>query len=200
MSSFIRNSLVVLCGFAVASCSMFSPVAAPTATYRLDAVPALAAKHASRHGTLLVTLPETSPLYSASDMAYTKEAYQVSYFVKSSWIESPPQMLQPLIVQTLQNAHVFHAVNGTQTAGAYDYVLNTQILKFEQDFTHPQSVFRLTLRVNLLGAQQRHIIRSREITVVEPAPENTPYGGVIAANRATAKALVAIRHFCLGGL
>jgi cholesterol transport system auxiliary component len=129
-----------------------------------------------------------------------KEPYQVSYFVKSSWIESPAQMLQPLMVQTLQNTHMFHAVNGTEAAGAYDYILNTQILKFEQDFTRPQSVFRLTLRVNLLGAVQHRVLRSQEITVVELAPQNTPYGGVIAANRATAKALVAIRHFCLGRL
>jgi cholesterol transport system auxiliary component len=200
MHSIIRNSLVVVCGIAISSCSMFSPVAGPTTTYRVDAIPTSSVKREPRHETIWVALPEAGAIYSSTEMAYTKQEYQVGYFVKNSWVETPAQMLQPLIVQTLQNTHAFHAINSSQAMGSYDYVLNTQILKFEQDFTQSQSVFRLTLRVQLVRAIGNHVIRTKEITVVEPAPQNTPYGGVIAANRAAASALVAIRHFCLGGM
>jgi cholesterol transport system auxiliary component len=51
--------------------------------------------------------------------------------------------------------------------------------------------------VQLLDVAQNRIIATRDIAVTEPAPQNTPYGGVVAANRAAAKALSAIAQFCM---
>jgi cholesterol transport system auxiliary component len=198
MMRFIRNSLVVLGGFAISSCSVFSPVqVGPTTTYVLSAVPASSVTHSHSNVSVLVALPEAGSIYNTSEMAYTTQQYQISYFVKNSWVESPSQMLQPLIVQALQNTHAFHAVNSSQAMGQVDYIVNTQLLQFEQDFTEPQSVFRLKMRVQLLNATSNRSVVSQDISIVEPAPQNTPYGGVVAANRATAKALAAIAQLCL---
>jgi cholesterol transport system auxiliary component len=172
------------------------PVGA-TSSYIVNTVPAVQTERMSRHVTMMVALPEVTPVYSTSDMVYTSQPYQISYFAKSNWIETPAHMLQPLIVQTLQNTRAFHAVGSSAAMGHVNFIVNTQLLRFEQDFTKPQSVFRLALRVQLLDATQNQIIATRDIAVVEPAPQNTPYGGVVAANRATAKALHAIAQFCL---
>ena len=194
MLFFIRMGLVLLCGIAVSSCAV---QAGPTSTYVLTAVPTVSAKHSHRHVAVLVTLPDLSPAYNTTEMAYTTQPYQMSYFVKSGWLEAPSHMLQPLIQQTLINTHAFQAVGASAAMGHFDYAVNTQILQFEQDFTSARSVFRLGLRVQLLDAVTNRIIASKDITVVEPAPQNTPYGGVIAANQATSKALMAIAQFCL---
>ena len=35
-----------------------------------------------------------------TQMAYSTEAYQIAYFAKNEWAETPSQMIQPLIVKT----------------------------------------------------------------------------------------------------
>jgi cholesterol transport system auxiliary component len=198
MLRFIRTSLVIVCGVAISSCSVLSPVqVGPTTTYILSAVPESTTSHSSRNVSVMVALPEAGPIYNTAEMAYTTKPYQISYFVKNSWVESPAQMLQPLIVQTLQNTHSFHAVNSSLTMGHVDYIVSTQLLQFEQDFTQPQSVFRLKLRVQLINATSNRSVLIKDISIVEPAPQNTPYGGVFAANRAVARALMDIRQLCL---
>jgi len=134
-------------------------------------------------------------MYNTSDMAYSKHHYQVSYFAKNSWIETPAQMLQPLIVDTLRKTHYFHAVSSSVALGNYDYILNTQILRFEQDFTWSPSIFRISLRAQLLNSASNRIVASRDIVINEPAMQDTPYGGVVAANHATARALAEMAKF-----
>jgi cholesterol transport system auxiliary component len=55
----------------------------------------------------------------------------------------------------------------------------------------------LKMHVQLINATNNRSVGSKDISIVEVAPQNTPYGGVVAANRATAKALAAIAQVCL---
>jgi cholesterol transport system auxiliary component len=106
--------------------------------------------------------------------------------------------LQPLVVQTLQNTHHFRTVSSTVGVGQFDYMLTSQLVKFQQDFVNGRSVFRLTLQVQLIRSATNAIIASKEFVIVEPAPENNPYGGVVAANRAADRMLRELARFCLG--
>jgi cholesterol transport system auxiliary component len=193
----MKRLFILLIPLLLASCSVFSPIKnLHSTTYELNAVPTVA-KRKSHSRTLLVLPVEAESIYNTTEMVYTLRPYEISYFAKNHWAETPAQMLQPLIVQTLQNTHFFHAVSSNSTLGHYDYILSTQLLKLQQEFTVQPSVVRLTLRAQLVDAGSGRIISTKQFSVVEPAAQNNPYGGVIAANKAVAKVLTRLTKFCL---
>jgi len=180
----------------LSGCSLFSVQTGPTHTYILEKVPENIPLRANHHVILGVTIPSTSPVYNTTDMIYSTYPYQVASFAKNSWVATPPQMLQPLIVRTLQNTHYFAAVK-TTVMGKSDYILNTELLELQQDFKRNPSVVRVRIRADIVRAATNQLVRSKEFDVVEPAPQNSPYGGVIAANQATAEALAQLAWFCV---
>jgi len=81
--------------------------------------------------------------------------------------------------------------------GNYDYVLNTQILELQQDFTLCPAMVRLTLRAQLSRGMTQQILATQEFSIQEPILQKTPYAGVIAANHATAKMIQELAEFTL---
>ena len=157
--------------------------------YMLDTMPKNIAKKPRHHKSMYVPIPQASTVYNTTLMAYQEKAHEISYFAKNRWAATPAQMLQPLIIDTLQKTQYFRAVGGNGTTGNYDYMLNTQILAFQQEFYTHRSVVKVTLRAQIVKISTNKIIAVKEFSVVEPAPYYAPYGGVIAANRATSKIL-----------
>jgi len=185
----MRWQLGLIAILILTSCSVFSPVQVnPPTKYVVNTVPYVSAK-IPHHLSLYVSMPTTNSVYSTSQMVYSIHPYQVAYFVKNTWAATPAEMLQSLMVQTIQNSHYYNLVTYSPTANQVNLILNTQLLEFKQDFSRHPSVFRLELRAQLLNANTGKVIAAKDIIVSEPAPENTPYGGVVAANKAVEKAL-----------
>jgi cholesterol transport system auxiliary component len=188
--------ILALCGTLLTGCSVFSPVT-PVAntTYLVNTLPPVA-EHARHRGTLFVAEPTSLTIYNTTDMAYSNQVYQVGYFVKSSWAATPAQMLQPLIVQTLQNTKRYSSVTSAVGVGSYNYLLNTQIVQFQQDFTSGRNIFKLHARLQLLSSATNQLVASKDIVIAIPAPCNNAYGGVIAANQAVRDMLDELATFC----
>lgn len=103
--------LMILSFIILSGCSMLAPVKPEqTSNYVLNRVPSNIPHKSGHGGTILVLQPDTRPVYNTTRMAYTDKPYQVAYFGQNEWAETPSQMLQPLIMQTLQNTHHYHAV------------------------------------------------------------------------------------------
>jgi cholesterol transport system auxiliary component len=188
--------IVLLVIFMLTGC--LSPVQTdPDSTYMLDTLPNHISKSKTRNITLLVQQPDTRPIYNTTKMAYTIKPYQVSYFGRNQWAETPSQMLLPLMVQTLQNTNHFRAVVTPPFTGRYHYLLTTQILQLQQNFLKCPNVVEVTIRVQLSKASSNQVIGTKEITVRVPIKQRSPYCGVIAANKAMALALADIDNFCL---
>jgi cholesterol transport system auxiliary component len=181
----------------LSSCSLFSPVPNPNTTYMLNTLPHNIPVSHVRHGTMMVAASDTVPVYNTVDMAYTTSPYQVAYFAKSTWAETPAQMLKPLMVQTLNKTHHYRVVTSTETAGQSDYVLHTQIVDFRQVFTLGSSAVHIMMSAQIVNTNSGHVIATKVFKVVVPAPQNSPYGGVVAANEATAEMLRQIAKFCV---
>lgn len=193
-----------VCVFAIvlSGCSLLSPVkVTPATTYSIsyDKKIVLAApKHASRHTSLFVTPVTSEPAYNKTQMAYTTQPYQIAYFARNKWIATPAQMLQPLIIQALQDSHAFRSVSTSPSTAHFDATLNVHLLELRQIFSNDASVLHLELRAELINAANNYVIATKNIAVTEPVLEHTPYGGVIAANKASATALRMLVEFCLG--
>ncbi len=195
----MRNKLIGIAAiFLLSACSVFSPVKnEPVNSYVLNTLPKIHS-HKSRHRVaVLVAQPITSEINNTTQMAYTIGQHQIAYFAKNRWADTPAQMLQSLLIQTLQNTKYFYAVESPPITAQYDYVINTQLLQFEQQFfTHSSGVV-ITLRVQIIKTSNDKIVAAKQFTVREPALENTPYGGVVAANQAAAKLTAQVVKFCV---
>lgn len=190
--------LILLCGLSLTGCSMFSPVAVDdSSTYVLTTIPSNIPKHTRNSGTILVMTPDTQPAYNTTHMAYTTKKYQIAYFGRNQWAETPAQMLLPLIVQSLQNTQYYRAVAVSPYMGRAEYLLTTQIIKLQQNFVMRSPSVEFYLRAQLTRLSSNQVVATKQFTIVTPIREHTPYGGVLAANEATGKLLASLTNFCV---
>jgi len=147
--------------------------------------------------TLMVMPPEAVAAYQTSEMLYVTKPYQVASFAKNAWVDPPADMLYPLLVQSLQRTGYFKAVASGLNNEVSDYRLDTQLLKFEQNFLQRPSVMEFSAKIVLTRISDAKLMASQIISQHIPCPMDTPYGGVIAANRATFQFTAAANNFVI---
>lgn len=161
---------------------------------------AYSTKQLARHPkalTLHVTAPDAVAEYQTSQMLYIKKPFQIEAFAKNAWITPPADMLYPLLVQSMQGTGYFHAVTSGTNASEADYRLDTQLLALEQNFLKKPSVIEFSVKVILSRTTDNQVIASRIINQQIPCPMDTPYGGVIAANKAALLFTAAVAKFVI---
>jgi cholesterol transport system auxiliary component len=144
---------------------------------------------------LVVQRPEARPALDTLQMAYSLRPHHIAYFARHQWAERPAQMLQPLLLRTLERTGCFAAVVAPPAPAGAPWMLRTELAELLQDFAPETAVLRLTLRLRFEGSGRSPAVR--ELTVVEPLRQQTPLAGVAAANAATARALAEAAWFVL---
>lgn len=178
------------------ACAGLRPAEPETAsTYLLDTVPKGSNTAAKADGpTLIVSSPRAMPGYDGVQMAYTREPHKLEYFARNQWADTPARMLAPLLVRALEHRGAFRAVTGASPVRG-ELRLDTELIRLHQDFTARPSRVRLTVRAQLVDTARKRVVASRMFDAAETAPADTPYGGVVAANRALARVLDQIAEF-----
>lgn len=195
MTKTLHILILVLITFSLSNCSLLSPVKNEgERVYILNCMPCISTKNPTTK-TLVVLFPETTSIYDTNEMVYTLAPHQISFYAKNRWADTPASMLYPLIIQAIQNTHHFRAVVGPSFTGLTNYALQTKIIKLEQNFNCCPSTVFLVVQALLINTNTRSIIAAKEFCITECAPENNPYGGVLAANRATAQLLIRLSDF-----
>jgi cholesterol transport system auxiliary component len=192
---------VIVCTFLLPACTLLKPLPVkPIHYYTLAASSVPAARQPStpqKKRILLITEPRTNAIYNNTHMIYIPGLYQIQFFSQNRWADTPAHMLHPLLIKALQNTGRFEAILNTATTMRYDFILNTQLLSFQQDFLSHPSQFRIFLRAQLINAKTLRILATQDFTVATWAPQDNPQGGVQAANCATRVLLEKIIAFCL---
>jgi cholesterol transport system auxiliary component len=181
----------------LAGCALLSPAHLESTKAVLNKLPAELPQPGARTASVLVFPPETKPVYDTTQMAYTTQAYQVAYFSRHEWAETPSQMVQPLLVATLRRTRAFSAVLMPPHVGRVSYTLRCEIVELLQDFMTQPATLRLGLHVELGDDTAGRVVASKDITLREPMRQATPEAGVAAANEALAKALQELARFVL---
>ena len=185
MKQIVKHSVVIVTLAALSSCSFMSPVKVPPDTgYVINTVPTHIKKSRRHSATLLVMKPETNPAYDTTRMAFTLHPYQVSYYSSSRWIETPAEMLAPLLAKTMEKTGRFKSIITPPFSGRYDYALRSQIKLLQIDYARSKPVMQLDLQVQLISASSNSVIASREFKASVPLRQASPYSAVIAANQA----------------
>lgn len=183
--------LLLMCS----SCSFFSPVKTEAEkNYVLYAIPCVKTAKSS-HKTILVLPPESTSIFDTPDMAYSLSPCEIAFYAKNRWADTPANMLQPLIVESLQRTNCFHAVVGSSFTGLVHYALYTKIIKLEHDYWPCSSQVNVVVRFQIVDVAKNSILASKQFCILERAPQNNPKGGVIAANCAVAKILKMMVQF-----
>ena len=205
-----RRLLLAACSAGVAGCSgtlLPKPPAAP-ARHLLDtgavAGPAAAAATPQRPPAgassgalaLLVALPRAAPGYGSARMLYQQQPHELQAFAYNEWVDTPAQMLAPLLVRVLQDSGAFAVVLLAPTSAVAGLRLETELIRLHQDFSARPSRLRLTLRAVLLDTRTRQAIAWREFDESVAATSDDPAGGVLAAQQAVQRVLASVAAFC----
>lgn len=181
----------------LAGCALAPVAEAPVTHSLIDQLPDDLPRRAPSSYALLVHPPEARPAVDTLQMAYAPQPHQFAYYARNQWAETPPQMLQPLLVRSLAGTGAFTAVVTPPHAPGGTLGLRTEVTDLVQDYTQDPPVLRLTLRVRLSDERTQKVLGARDIAQREAMLQKSPAAGVAAANAAMAKALREIAQFVL---
>lgn len=165
-------------------------------TYLLD-VPLPTIPPANPRGkTLLVSMPKAAPGFDTPAQVYIRKPYQLEYYSKSQWVDTPARMLLPLLVHRLEATGQFQAVLSAATSPvASELRLETEIMRLQQEFLTEPSQVRLVLRAQLLDMEARKVLATRVFEIVGNALGENAEGGMLATNQAVALVLKELAAF-----
>lgn len=185
---------ILTLGIMLAGCVMPRATEGPLHTYLLSPENGTWATQPSgnKHGVLgvlLLSAPQAEAGFDTPRMVYLTRAHEVSYYATNRWAETPARMIGTLLVQSLEKSGLWRVVVPIPSSVRGDYRLDTQGLVLQQEFLQRPSQVRLGFRLQLVGLREQVIVGTRRFEVVENAPTDDAYGGVLAANRAVATLL-----------
>lgn len=192
----LRAMMAGLC-VAIQGCAFLSPPKVDIEKSVLNQLPTAVPHREPGRGTILVFPPAAIPVYDTVLMAYRTKPREIAYFSRRQWGATPSQMIQPLLVATLEQTHSFRVVLVPPYTGPYTYSLRTEVLDLIQDFTPKSATLVLSLRLQLAGYGASRVIATRDISVRETMLQRNSRAGGVAANEATAKALQQMAEFVL---
>lgn len=146
--------------------------------------------------SLVVNPTRAAPGFDSPHMVYVRTAHQLEHFAHSEWIAPPARMLEPRIVAALETAGGFRSVAPSTSGIAGDMRLDTEVLRLQQEFGAGPSRVRFTLRASLLDTTTRKIMSWREFDETAATDSETPYGGVVAANRVVQVVMDQLSRYC----
>lgn len=163
----------------------------------LSSLPAAAGSTAKpAPATLIINTPKAAAGYGTAHIVYARRTQEIEYFAFSLWVDTPAQMLTPLIVRAVERTGAFQAVLAAPTAASSRFRLDTEIIRLQQDFSVAPSRVRLTLRAVLIDGTTKAVVARREFDASVASVSEDTYGGVIAAQAVTQRVLTELAAFC----
>ena len=186
LTELIRLGVVSL---TLTGCVMARGTEEPLHTYLLNPAQEVEDSPSSHHthkaqAILLVSPPHAEPGFDTTRMVYLTRPYEVSYYAANQWAETPARMIRTLLLESLEKSGLWRVVAPIPGSVHGDYRLDTEALVLQQEFSHKPSQVRLGFRLQLVALHDQVVLGARRFEIVENAPSDDAYGGVVAANRA----------------
>ena len=185
-------ALVAILGL-LGGCKMLAPSHIPEMEFFVldDDITAPAALAA---GTLILTVnpPRAAAGFDSPRIVYVRHQHQLEYFAHSAWVDSPADMLAPLLVRAIARGGAFRASLSPGSTARSDLQMEVEIVRLQQEFDGLPSRVRLTLRVGLVASADRQVLATREFESVVASRSEDARGGVAAANLAARQLLADI--------
>lgn len=196
-----RNFLyLVAAAWLLSACSLLpKPEPVSINQYLLEYSPGRQAARQTRVDApvILVSVPRVHGGYDSSRIAYMKEDYGLRYYTRSRWADTPARMLAPLLADAIQSTGQFQALYATSGSVSADMRLDTELIRFHQDFRSLPSEMHLTLRAQLIDLASGEVLATLLVDRSMAADTDDAFGGVVAANRLLGQLLDELAQFCV---
>lgn len=169
----------------------------PPHTYVLDARALPGKLQIKQDLVLAVSLPRARSGFDTSQMAYLQKPHELNYFVVNQWADTPVRMLEPLLVQALEQTQSFRAIVRVPSVVPANLRLDTELIRLQQDFSTKPSKVQLTLRAQLIDITGKRVLAVKLFDDAENATSDDAYGGVLAANLLLQRELNQLADFCV---
>lgn len=195
-----RTCLVLISVLLLAGCtSVSAPSVLSQNIFILDPGIPITTSRVKRNLVLAVSLPQARPGFDTPQIAYLKQQHELNYFAYSKWAATPAHMLEPLLLQALEQSESFKSIVQTASAVPADVILETELIRLQHNFETRPSHVQLTLRAQLIDVRRKKVLAVKQFDESENAVSEDAYGGVAAANRALQRLLINITNFCISG-
>ena len=126
--------------------------------------------------------------YNSQAIVYSETPNDLNSYVYSQWSDAPVRLLEKLFQQSIQSRGVFKAVVTDSSVSKADYLLESNLLNFNQIITDKiHSHVVVTIQFVLLNARQRKIIATTMFSETADVKQNNAQGAVTAFNQASQK-------------
>lgn len=197
-NNILRSLLITLVSILLAGCGgLLAPQVENAHIYLLDAQSTSKVEPVKRNLVLAVSTPRARPGFDTRQMVYLRQPHELEYYAVNRWADTPARMLQPLLLQALQQTQNFQAVVQTPGVIPANIRLETELIRLQQDFGVQPSRVQLTLRAQLIDESGKRVIAAKLFDETETASSDNAYGGVIATNRALQRVLGQLIEFCV---
>ncbi len=174
----------------LSACSVFSKASAPLDAYTLQPLPAVQGPSGARH--LVVELPTASGALATDRILIKPTPLQAQYLPKGRWVDPVPELVQTLLVASLQNSGVFRLVGRDGAGLTPDFVALVEVNDFQAEApdaaTH-QTPVHVGLTLTLLNETDRHLIGSHRFDATGMAASAATLSVVAAFDAATRQVL-----------
>lgn len=152
---------ILIAAGALTGCSPLASLTAastPLDAYALTPLAGEASRPGSRH--LVVEMPTASGAIVTDRILVRPNRLQAAFLPDGRWVDPVPQMMQTLLVQSLQSTGAFRLV-GRQALGLFpDYTLLTEITDFAAETLPPGGAASYRVRVGVVLSLVRESDRS----------------------------------------
>jgi cholesterol transport system auxiliary component len=139
---------------------------------------------------------ESAGGYDTPRMAYSRAGGEIEYFARHRWAERPAEMLEDILVASIERSGRFSAVLSPSSRADGDLFLETELLEFRQDLSGA-ATFHAALRATLVDQGSRRVVgTSRTFDVVEAMDEASASAGAAAAQRAAEHLVAEVAAYC----
>jgi cholesterol transport system auxiliary component len=140
--------------------------------------------------SLVVDRPGSDPSFDTTRIART-EGVEVQYYADASWVDRPPAMIEPMIIQSFRNSGAIEVVAGRRSDVRPDFMLQTTITAFQAQPTGsggpPEA--RVVIQASLMAMPKRVVVGTTEIGRSVAAQEATLDSIALAFDDALGKVL-----------
>jgi cholesterol transport system auxiliary component len=189
---------ILACAMLLTGCTgLHAPQVESSHIYVLDARAPDKTVQIKRDLVLAVSMPRARPGFDTPRIAYLRQPNELDYFVSNRWADTPARMLEPLLVQALEQSGSFRAVVRTPGVVPANIRLDTELVRLQQDFGTQPSKVQITLRAQLIDVTDKRVLAVKLFDETENAVSDNAYGGVITANRLLQRVLDKLSDFCI---
>jgi cholesterol transport system auxiliary component len=123
--------------------------------------PAVSSPTSVAHAAVDITVdrPDTSPGLD-SDRIGVLRGHQLDYYRAVKWGSPAPEVMQVLLVDALEDQHVFRSVTREQSRVASDYVLDVQLRDFQSEYAQgdPLPTIHVAAVVRVVRVADRKLV------------------------------------------